>query len=70
MSILWSNGLLPELTDATQAFFRIAYGFQTISGIGDVNGDNVYKNLPPNNDPVTEVERSGFRYYIGLGTGW
>ena len=49
---------------------RVAYGFQDITGVGDVDGDHVVKQLPPGDDPVGEVQRAGIRYYIGIGTGW
>ena len=52
------------------SFFRLAYGMQDTAGIGDQNGDRIYSDLPPNDDPVGEIERAGFRYYIGIGTGW
>ncbi len=52
------------------SFFRVAYGLQDTTGIGDHNGDRIFRDLPPNDDPVGEIERKGFRYYLGIGTGW
>lgn len=52
------------------SFFRLAYGFQDTAGVGDQNGDRIFRDLPPNDDPVGEIEKAGFRYYIGIGTGW
>jgi hypothetical protein len=54
------------------SFFRVAYGFNEIGGYGDVDGDSFYNGSDSgNNDGLsTETEKPGFRFYIGLGTGW
>ncbi len=52
------------------SFARLAYGIQDTAGIGDQNGDRIYRDLPPADDPVGEVEKAGFRFYLGIGTGW
>jgi hypothetical protein len=54
------------------SFFRVAYGFQDITGYGDVNGDSFYNGSDSGNGDglSNEVEKAGFRFYIGLGTGW
>ena len=52
------------------SFFRMSYGIQDTTGVGDQNGDRIFSDLPPNDDPVGEIEKAGFRYYLGIGTGW
>jgi len=54
------------------SFFRVAYGFNDITGYGDVNGDSFYNGSDSGNGDglSNEVEQAGFRFYIGLGTGW
>lgn len=52
------------------SFFRLAYGMQDTTGVGDQNGDRLFFDIPPADDPVGEIEKAGFRYYIGIGTGW
>jgi hypothetical protein len=54
------------------SFVRVAYGFQDIAGAGDVNGDDI---VDSNTSAVAvelsnEIEPAGFRFYLGLGTGW
>ncbi len=52
--------------------FSVAYGFSPVSGRGDVDGDGVYTNSadPSITTRADEREPAGFRFYIGLGTGW
>ena len=54
------------------SFFRVAYGFMPVGGIGDVDGDGVYTNIqdPSRGDNSGEVERGSVRFYVGIGTGW
>ena len=54
------------------SFVRVAYGFQDVAGQGDVNGDDIFDS---NTNAVAvelsnEIEPAGFRFYLGLGTGW
>ena len=54
------------------SFIRVAYGFQDIAGNGDVNGDDI---IDSNTNALAvelsnEIEPAGFRFYLGLGTGW
>src|SRR6185436_15803566 len=59
-------------TQRWDSFFRVAYGFNDITGYGDVNGDSFYNGSDSGNGDglSNEVEEAGFRFYIGLGTGW
>jgi hypothetical protein len=59
-------------TTPWDSFFRVAYGFNEIGGYGDVDGDTFYNGSDSGNQDglSTEVEKPGFRFYIGLGTGW
>lgn len=54
------------------SFFRVAYGFNEIRGYGDVNGDDVYdtSDNARGDELSNETEPAGFRFYLGLGTGW
>jgi hypothetical protein len=54
------------------SFVRLAYGFQRIKGINDVNGDDVQDGSRTGfgNALSSETEAPGPRIYIGLGTGW
>lgn len=53
-------------------YMRLAYGFNKISGLGDVDGDNVYSNTddPNINTNSAETEPAGLRFFVGIGTGW
>ena len=54
------------------SFFRVAYGFNRIRGYGDVNGDDIQDTTDNaiGDELSNETEAPGFRFYIGLGTGW
>ncbi len=54
------------------SFFRVSYGFNAISGINDVNGDDISDTTDPGtgNSLSQEREQAGPRFYLGLGTGW
>ena len=51
---------------------RIAYGFMGVTGRGDVDGDDVYTNSsdPTLDNRSDEKEPAGFRFMIGIGSGW
>jgi hypothetical protein len=54
------------------SFLRVAYGFNEVRGYGDVNGDDI---IDTNDSAIgdelsNETEKPGFRFYVGLGTGW
>ncbi len=54
------------------SFLRVAWGFQEIGGVGDVNGDGIY-DTSQNAIADTlsnETEKPGPRVYLGFGTGW
>ena len=63
-SLYWNN------------FVRVAYGFQDVYGtsagpvFSDVNGDMILEDMYPLLDHVDEIEESGLRFYVGIGTGW
>jgi hypothetical protein len=59
-------------TSSWDSFFRVAYGFNDITGYGDVDGDSFYNGTDSGNGDglSTDVEEAGFRFYFGLGTGW
>jgi len=54
------------------SFVRLAWGFNEIRGIGDVDGDDVYDttDTPFGNSVSNETKKPGPRLYIGIGTGW
>jgi hypothetical protein len=54
------------------SFFRVAYGFNEVRGYGDVNGDDIQDTTDNaiGDELSNEVEPAGFRFYLGLGTGW
>ncbi|GDX83312.1 hypothetical protein LBMAG42_51230 [Deltaproteobacteria bacterium] len=54
------------------SFFRVSYGFNQIRGSGDVNGDDLSDTTESvvGDELSNEVEEPGFRFYVGLGTGW
>lgn len=54
------------------SFFRVSYGFNRIRGVFDVNGDDIQDTTDNGigNGYSNEVEEPGFRFYLGLGTGW
>jgi len=54
------------------SFIRVAYGFNEVGGIFDVDGDDIVTNVDdPNLNAISsEKERPSIRFYIGLGTGW
>ena len=54
------------------SFLRLAYGFNEIRGIGDVNGDDIYDTSDNalNDELSNETEAAGLRVYVGIGTGW
>jgi hypothetical protein len=54
------------------SFLRLAYGFQEIRGIGDVDGDDIFdtNDSAVGDEFSNETEPAGFRVYVGLGTGW
>ena len=54
------------------SFVRVAYGFNEIRGVGDVNGDDVITTADNGlGDALSaESELPGVRVYIGIGTGW
>ena len=54
------------------SFARVAYGFNEVRGLGDVNGDDIIDNTSSTvGDSLSnETERSGIRVYVGVGTSW
>jgi hypothetical protein len=54
------------------SFVRVAYGFNEIRGVGDVNGDDIITTADNGlGDALSaESELPGLRVYVGLGTGW
>ncbi len=54
------------------SFVRVAYGFNEIRGVGDVDGDDIYDTSESaiGDELSNETHPAGFRVYIGLGTGW
>ena len=54
------------------SFVRVAYGFQSIRGYYDPNGDDITDtNQQTQGDSLSnEREPPSVRVYIGLGTGW
>jgi len=55
-----------------QTSIRVAYGLMGVKGRGDVDGDSIYTNSsdPTLDNTSDEVEPAGFRFLIGIGTGW
>ncbi len=54
------------------SFLRVVYGFNTVRGYGDVNGDDIQDTTQSaiGDELSNEVEEPGVRVYVGLGTGW
>ena len=54
------------------SFFRVAWGFQEVGGIFDVDGDSINDATDTGfgNALSSETEKPGPRFYLGLGTGW
>jgi hypothetical protein len=54
------------------SFVRVSYGFNEIKGYNDVNGDDLTDTTSSvaGDELSNETERAGFRFYLGLGTGW
>jgi hypothetical protein len=54
------------------SFLRLAYGFQTTAGYGDVNADGVQSSVARDSasELSAEVEPPTLRVYAGLGTDW
>ncbi|MBM4390392.1 MAG: PD40 domain-containing protein [Deltaproteobacteria bacterium] len=54
------------------SFVRVSYGFNEIRGYGDVNGDDISDSTESavGDELSNETEEPGFRFYVGLGTGW
>jgi len=54
------------------SFLRVAWGFQEVGGIGDVNGDGIYDTSENAiaDELSNETEKPGPRIYLGFGTGW
>jgi len=54
------------------SFLRLAYGFNEIRGYGDVDGDGIWDTSENGlgDELSTETEPSGWRIYLGIGTGW
>ncbi len=60
------------MTMSWNSFFRVAYGFNEITGIFDPNGDDISETTRTGtgNSLSAETEKPGPRFYIGIGTGW
>lgn len=54
------------------SFFRMAWGFNRIHGVGDVNEDDIQDTTETGFGTAVsnETEAPGPRFYIGIGTGW
>lgn len=54
------------------SFFRVAYGFNSVGGIFDVDGDGINDATSTGfgNDLSSEREPAGFRFYLGIGQPW
>jgi hypothetical protein len=59
-------------TQSWDSFVRLAYGFNPIRGYGDVDGDDTFdtNDSALGDELSSELEPAGFRFYLGLGTGW
>ena len=59
-------------TQSWDSFVRLAYGFNPIRGFGDVDGDDTFdtNDSALGDELSSELEPAGFRFYLGLGTGW
>jgi len=57
---------------AWNSFVRLAYGFNAIRGYGDVDGNGISdtSDNEAGDELSSETEPSGWRIYLGLGTGW
>jgi len=55
-----------------RSYVRVAYGFMPTAGRGDVDGDGIYTNSRDATLSIAsdEQEPAGFRFYLGIGTGW
>jgi hypothetical protein len=49
------------------SFIRVAYGLNDMRGRNDVNGDNIFNDVFPNDPLVSEEETKRFRISIGIG---
>lgn len=60
------------MNSSFDSFVRVAYGFQPVSGINDINGDDINDTSDPGtgNSISQEREKPGPRIFIGVGTGW
>lgn len=60
------------LTAPWNCFFRAVWGFNEISGLGDVDGDGIQDmhSTGIGDGASNETEQPGPRFYVGLGTGW
>jgi len=54
------------------SIFRVSYGFQEVTGVFDVDGDDINDstNDGSGNAISTETEKPGPRIYLGIGTGF
>ncbi|NOY27361.1 MAG: hypothetical protein GXP62_15950 [Oligoflexia bacterium] len=54
------------------SFIRLAYGFNTVRGTGDINGDYIYDTTDNGfgDQLSSETQPPKLRVYVGLGTGW
>src|SRR5690606_20642427 len=54
------------------SFFRVAWGFNEIRGVGDVNEDDIQDTTETGFGTAVsnETEKPGPRFYLGIGTGW
>jgi hypothetical protein len=65
-----TNGLYH--TQSWNSFARLSYGFQSVRGYGDVDGNDIFdtNDSALGDELSNEVEPGGFRFYLGIGTGW
>ena len=54
------------------SFIRASWAFNEITGIGDVNGDDIQEAFETGfgNAISGESEKPGPRIFVGFGTGW